>query len=816
MSTRLGIIICSSFDREVQAIQESADFRNVRFLPHSVRCDLAESDWEGLGDAVASCRKEGCAPGLAGGYCLTRPAKELGLDGTCRLLQESQCFEWVADKALLDRFLLDGALPVLAGWLRDWEAHVDARWPSDRKAAQAFFRAVARKVVLLDTGVHPSIDRELKSFSRFLRWPCEIHPVGLDHFRLALSRFVLGWRLDLLKTENADRMAVFGQRVGDVTRVGQLLDAVTNVKSMEDAEAGVLELVRVMLSPQEAAYHRIESFSGRSGPEGSPMDRIIGLNADYAWTDDRKTVYLKVAHGREILGVLELTGVGGAERGDHDLDLAMTLARISGLALADVRMGRSLEAARDRAANAEAALASGEEKMTRIFNYPLGLYRTTPQGKILDASLTLARMLGYPDVEALKAVSFWDLHNDPRDRENKEAFLDSTTMVGIFESQLRRTNGTLIWAEDSCRAAKDALGRVLFYDGVIEDITARKRMKDEHSWVVHLQNAEREVSERLLSPTPIDEMSSLVLDQARRLTSSVSGFVGHIDQRTGNIVPAAMTPDAREMLGVHPEAAGHFHENSGMWRWVLEERRAIVTTMPSLDPRYGGIPEWHLPVGPFLAVPAIMSGGIVGIVVVANPQNPYLEKDLKAVERLADLYAIAVQRTRTEDALRELSFVDELTKVYNRRGFLVVAEQQMKVAHRTKKEMSLFYADLDDLKRINDSFGHEEGDAALVQAADILKDVFRDSDSVARLGGDEFVVLAIDIAESKVSALNRRLREKVQARNTRPDSAYPISFSLGICRYDPDRPCSLQELLTLADRRMYQEKTSKKRAAAVA
>lgn len=816
MSFRLGLITCSSFDREVQAVQASADFRDVRFLAHRVSCDLAESGWAGLAGAVDSCRKEGCAVGLAGGYCLTRPAKDLGLEATCRLQQESQCFEWVADKGLLDRLLHGGALPILPGWLRDWEEHLEARWPSDRKSAQAFFRAVARKVVLLDTGMYPMAGRDLKSFGRFLRLPCDIQSVGLDHFRLALSRFVLTWRADLLRAENDDRMAVFGQRIGDITRVGRLLGAVTNVKSIEDAQAGVLELFRVMLSPQEAVYHPVESFAGQPGPEGSPMDRIIGLNADYAWTDDRTAVFLKVSHGREILGILELTGIGGSGRGDLDLDLALTLARISGLALAGVRMDRSLEAMRERAAKAEAVLAAGEDKMTRIFNYPLGLYRTTPQGKILDASPTLARMLGYPDVEALKAVSFWDLHNDPRDRENKEAFLDSTSMVGIFESQLRRTNGTLIWTEDSCRAAKDPLGRILFYDGVIEDITPRRKMQDEHSCVVHLQNAVREVSERLLSPTPIDEMSSLVLDQARRLTSSVSGFVGHLDQGTGGLMPAAMTPDAREMLGVHPEAAGRFHENSGLWRWVLEERRAIVTTMPSLDPRYRGMPEWHLPVGPFMAVPAIMSGAIVGLIVVANPENPYLEKDLKAVERLADLYAIAVQRTRTEDALRELSLIDDLTKVYNRRGFLTVAEQQMKVAHRTKKEMSLFYADLDDLKRINDSFGHEEGDAALVEAAGLLKDAFRDSDIVARLGGDEFAVLAIDIAEAKVATLTRRFRERVQSRNARPNSAYPISFSLGLSRYDPDRPCTLQELLTQADQRMYREKTSKKRDAAAA
>jgi len=816
MSPRLGLITCASFDREVQAIQASPDFQNVHFVPHTVSCDLAESGWPGLGEAVASCRGEGCVAGLAGGYCLTRPVKELGLAGVCRLHQESQCSELLADKIVLDRLLQEGALAVLPGWLRDWEAHVDARWPSDRKAAQAFFRDVARKVVLLDTGVHPGVDRELKSFGRFLRLPSEIHAAGLEHFRLVLSRFVLSWRLDRLKTENADRMSVVGQRVGDYARIGRLFGAVAGVKTIEEAQAGVVEVFRTMLAPQDVFYHSLETFSGRPGPEGSPLDRIIALNADHAWTEDRRAVYLKVGHNREILGVVEIVGMDGAERGDHNIDLALTLARISGLALVSVRMSRALEAARERAANAEDALASGEEKMTRIFNYPLGTYRTTPQGKILDASPTLARMLGYPDVEALKAIGFWELHSDPHDRDNKQAFLDSTSMVGIFESQLRRSNGTLFWAEDHCRAAKDAVGRVLFYDGVIEDITAQKKMKDEHAWVVHLQAAVGEVSERLLSPTPIDEMSSLVLDQARRLTSSVSGFVGHLDLKTGSLVPAAMTLDARDMFGVHPEAAGHFHENSGMWRWVLEEQRAIVTSMPSLDPRYRGMPEWHVPVGPFLAVPAIMSGAVVGLIVVANAESPYLERDLKAVERLADLYAIAVQRTRTEDAMRELSLVDELTKVYNRRGFLTVAEQQMKVAHRTKKEMSLFYADLDDLKRINDSFGHGEGDHALIEAADLLKDAFRDSDIIARIGGDEFVVLVIDVAESKVAALGRRLRERIQARNARPDAAYRLSLSLGISRYDPDRPSSLQELLTLADAKMYQEKTSKKRDAAVA
>ena len=130
--------------------------------------------------------------------------------------------------------------------------------------------------------------------------------------------------------------------------------------------------------------------------------------------------------------------------------------------------------------------------------------------------------------------------------------------------------------------------------------------------------------------------------------------------------------------------------------------------------------------------------------------------------------------------------------------------------------MALFYIDLDDLKKINDSSGHEEGDAALVETAEVLKDAFRDSDIIARLVGDEFAALAIDVAEGKVAALSRRLCERLEARNGREGMPYPLSFSLGVARYDPDRPCSIQELLTQADRKMYQEKMGKKGFAAAA
>ena len=328
-----------------------------------------------------------------------------------------------------------------------------------------------------------------------------------------------------------------------------------------------------------------------------------------------------------------------------------------------------------------------------------------------------------------------------------------------------------------------------------------------------LQASVSDVSERLLSPTPIEEMSAVVRDHARRLTSSATALVGYVEERTGRLVPAAMTPDALAMLRDHPEVTA-LHSGSAAWRPVLRDRHILRMNSPSLDPRFSGTPGWHVPIQHVLAVPAVMEGALVGLIAVANPANPYIERDERAVERLATLYAIAVHRTRSEQELRDLSLVDELTKLYNRRGFMTLAEQQLKVAHRTKRELSLFFADLDDLKKINDMFGHDEGDAALVEAAEVLREVFRDSDIAARVGGDEFVVLAIDVAEGKAASLARRLRERLAVRNAQRARRYAVSISLGISRYDPDKPCPLADLIIQADRQMYQDKSHKKLAAA--
>ena len=167
-------------------------------------------------------------------------------------------------------------------------------------------------------------------------------------------------------------------------------------------------------------------------------------------------------------------------------------------------------------------------------------------------------------------------------------------------------------------------------------------------------------------------------------------------------------------------------------------------------------------------------------------------------------------RKRMEEELRALSLIDELTGLYNRRGFLTLARHQQKISSRTEKEMLLIYADVDGLKTINDTFGHDVGDTALTETAKILKESFRSSDLTARLGGDEFVALMIEASEPCSEQFRARIEEKLRLSLAGLAFPFKLSLSVGMVCCDPKTPYSIEELLAKADQAMYARKPGRK------
>jgi diguanylate cyclase (GGDEF)-like protein len=171
----------------------------------------------------------------------------------------------------------------------------------------------------------------------------------------------------------------------------------------------------------------------------------------------------------------------------------------------------------------------------------------------------------------------------------------------------------------------------------------------------------------------------------------------------------------------------------------------------------------------------------------------------------------AVKQALLDRELRHLALTDELTCLYNRRGFFAAAAQQLKVAGRNSQSLLLLYCDVDNLKKINDSFGHQEGDLALIHAADALEKAFRDSDILARLGGDEFVVLASEASDQTQEVLLRRL-EKTLKKTNAGETRYQLTLSVGAARFDPKRAVSLGELMAQADEAMYEQKRNRQKS----
>ena len=213
----------------------------------------------------------------------------------------------------------------------------------------------------------------------------------------------------------------------------------------------------------------------------------------------------------------------------------------------------------------------------------------------------------------------------------------------------------------------------------------------------------------------------------------------------------------------------------------------------------------------------------VPLIVITNSEDSDL--GVKAVEQGAQDYLIksslrrdimqrsilyAVERHRLIRELKRRALIDDLTSLYNRRGFFYLGEHTLSLAERNDTKQFVMFADLDGLKLVNDTRGHEAGDRYIVQAADFLRKFFRESDIIARIGGDEFAVIAQAVSKESIVSVRRRLEKSLEDWNKESEYEDRLSMSIGIVFADQPSPRNLDHFLASADHLMYKEKARKK------
>lgn len=188
-------------------------------------------------------------------------------------------------------------------------------------------------------------------------------------------------------------------------------------------------------------------------------------------------------------------------------------------------------------------------------------------------------------------------------------------------------------------------------------------------------------------------------------------------------------------------------------------------------------------------------------------------RDASGRERACTIISDVTERIRMERELVELSerlrtlvVTDELTGLHNRRGFLTIAPQVLEIASRQGTRVALLYIDIDNMKGINDRYGHDTGDRALRAVADALRQELRSADTVARIGGDEFAALALGLEDAELRSVEERIRQRL--RRARGDTEGAVAVSVGWTVRAGGEGLSIERLLADADRAMYVEKAA--------
>ena len=639
------------------------------------------------------------------------------------------------------------------------------------------------------------------------------------HQVIGLAEPVIGWNGELLGAVIINvELEKLGQRIAK-TKIGQTGYAILINEDghiLQHPESGIvataanlfrmvpeLSTVFKQTGAMEYEYEGQKKLAGYSYAPTPGWGLIVQQPLDEALAGVRAT-------RRANLFIVLLAGVGAIAFG---LILAGRLSRpitdiseaAAGLAAGDLsvrldvarrdELGRLADAFNDMALQLqkreEALMDSEQRYRSLVDNLKIGVYRSLaePPGRFIQANPAMASIFGFDSVAEFLQQDVETLFQKTGDRA---AFLAKLAKQGTLtdeELALRKKDGTPIWCTYNITAHYDEQGRIEWIEGVMENITEKKMRQ---RWQAALYQLSAEISHA----GSLEELFKTLHKVIREFMPANRFFVALQDE-SGNlaIVYAA-------------SAIGEFSIFEAIPAGLME------AVFRSGEPQFGNDTDWRTHGSEHLAVPLRTGDGrVLGVMGLAGGDDEVLfaQHHLAMLDFWSGQIAATIERKNAENHLRFVSLHDALTKLYNRNYF---EEEMKRLDRRRSGAVAIVVFDLDGLKMVNDTLGHEQGDRMLVVAAQSLRSAFRDGDVVARIGGDEFAALLEDASEELLGQIRERIRQSTELANRQqPDEvALPISLSMGYA-LSVGSGTPMRELFRQADNSMYREKLNRGQSA---
>ena len=451
---------------------------------------------------------------------------------------------------------------------------------------------------------------------------------------------------------------------------------------------------------------------------------------------------------------------------------------------------------------AEEELRQSEEKFAGIFkNIPDAAFYQDTKGTILDINPRFTKVFGYTKEDILgKNIDEIGLYPKSRMKEGKDLTRKTLNKdLTNFETIRQKKDETLVPVRISTSFVK-IKDKVTGIIALYQDITERKQSEK-------IQKVLYNISKAANSNISLKGLYNTIHKELGKIIDTSNFYIALIDENKDELYFPYHIDEKDDNFPIQK-----FSTSNVLTAQVMKTGKPLFNTSKEyekmiasgeLNPMGSTSPQ-----SIWAGVPLKIEGHVIGAMAVQSYTNPnlYSKSDIKLMEFVSEQVATAIERKRMEEELKKLAHYDPLTGTYNRGYGLELLQRQVKIAKRNKTSFLLAYTDLDNLKRINDQFGHEEGDKAITQMANLFRSILREVDIIIRMGGDEFLLVFPDSSLKEIPIIEKRLYDKLALQDQVSNKSYKIGFTVGFSCYNSEHPKSIAELMRIADQEMYKNK----------